>query len=188
MARDTPDEDYGRLLKAIAHPLRQRILFAIDEAGEASPKSVAHALGAPLGRVSHHVRVLLRLGAIELTRTEPRRGATEHYYRATLNAWLDDEAWGRMPPDMRRSVSHATLRHLLEHTNLAARGAGFDHPRTHVSYTMLDLDERGVNEIAAVLEEALDRVQAIKAEAAERLGDTTPSARMELGILYFERG
>ncbi len=187
MTPDTPDDDYARLLKAIAHPLRQRILFAIDEAGEASPKVVADTLEAPLGRVAHHVRVLARLGAIELTRTEPRRGATEHYYRATMKAWFDDATWARMPPATRRSVVHTTLRHLLEHTTEAARGAGFDHPQVHVSYTMLDLDERAMDEIAAVLGETLERIQSIKLQAAARLGDAPPTVQTELGILHFER-
>jgi DNA-binding transcriptional ArsR family regulator len=70
------DAAHARLLNAVAHPLRHRVLAAIDEAGEASPKEVAATLGQPLGRVGHHVRVLARSGAIELVRTEPRRGAT----------------------------------------------------------------------------------------------------------------
>jgi DNA-binding transcriptional ArsR family regulator len=183
---DTPD-DHERLLKAIAHPLRHRILVAIDEAGEASPNLVAQALGEPLGRVAHHVRVLARLGVIELTRTEPRRGATEHYYRAVVKAWFDDEMWADLPRATRRSVIHTTLRRLMEQMAEAAKGTGLDHPQVHVSYVLLDLDDEAMDAVAAVLGEALDRVQAIKEEAARRLGDAPAPVRTELGIVHFER-
>ena len=47
-----------------------------------SPNRLAHELDVPLATVAHHVIVLRDLGAIELTTTEQRRGATEHFYRA----------------------------------------------------------------------------------------------------------
>jgi DNA-binding transcriptional ArsR family regulator len=50
--------------------------------GEKSPGEMATALGHPLGVVSYHVRMLRDYGAVELTRTEPRRGALQHFYAA----------------------------------------------------------------------------------------------------------
>ena len=52
------------------------------DAGEASPKELATSLGEKLGNVSYHVRILARLGLIELIRETPRRGAVEHHYRS----------------------------------------------------------------------------------------------------------
>jgi hypothetical protein len=46
----------------------------------ASPSELPDALGEPLGNVSYHVRILRELDCIELVRTEPRRGALEHFY------------------------------------------------------------------------------------------------------------
>ena len=69
------------IITALGHPLRARILAHLD-AGEASPKELAAALGEKLGNVSYHVRILARLGLIELVRETPRRGAVEHHYRA----------------------------------------------------------------------------------------------------------
>lgn len=176
-----------RLLKAISHPLRHRILAAIDEAGEASPNDVARALGEPLGRVSHHVRVLADLEAIELTRTEPRRGAVEHYYRPAIKPWFDDASWAQLPRASRRALAGQTLERLLRDAAAAAHGAGFDNVQAHVSYTLLDLDESGLEAVAAALGEALDRIQEIKDETKARLGDEPPTYRTELGILHFER-
>jgi predicted transcriptional regulator len=66
---------------ALRHPLRQRLLEAIAAMEETSPCELAGLVGAPLGNVSYHVRKLATLGLIEQTRTVPRRGAVEHYYR-----------------------------------------------------------------------------------------------------------
>ena len=72
-----------RLAKALSHPLRQRILQRLNEGGIRSPNELSRELGDPLGNVSYHVRILRELDCVELVRTEQRRGALEHYYRAT---------------------------------------------------------------------------------------------------------
>jgi DNA-binding transcriptional ArsR family regulator len=69
------------IITALGHPLRARILSLLD-AGEASPKELAASLTEKLGNVSYHVRILARLGLIELVRETPRRGAVEHHYRS----------------------------------------------------------------------------------------------------------
>src|SRR5919108_2400559 len=101
-----PETDQGRredrgpldeaLLKAISHPLRHRLLGLLDDR-IASPNELARELGLPLGRVSYHIRLLADLGAIELVRTEPRRGALEHFYRAVTRGWFSEEDWSRPP-------------------------------------------------------------------------------------------
>jgi DNA-binding transcriptional ArsR family regulator len=78
-----------RLLKAFAHPLRMAILARLDEA-VLSPKELADELGSSLPIVSYHVRELERAGVIELVRTAPRRGALQHWYRASPRAALGD--------------------------------------------------------------------------------------------------
>ncbi len=78
-----------RLLRALSHPLRQRILRSLDQ-GEASPAQLSRELGEPIGNVSYHVKVLSQLGAIELVRTAPVRGALEHFYVGALDTAFDD--------------------------------------------------------------------------------------------------
>jgi DNA-binding MarR family transcriptional regulator len=67
--------------RAVTHPLREKILFALGER-EASPSQLAHALDAPLGVVAYHVRVLAQLGMIRRVRRAPCRGSLASYYRA----------------------------------------------------------------------------------------------------------
>ena len=65
----------------MAHPLRGRILVALDGGHELSPVELATTLDASLGVVSYHVRVLAEAGMVELARTTARRGAIQHHYR-----------------------------------------------------------------------------------------------------------
>lgn len=92
------------LAKAVAHPLRVEILELLGTSGTYSPNMLAGELDAPLTNVSYHVRMLLELGAIELTRTEPRRGALEHYYRPT--------AAGVIARNTARTLRRAIARHV----------------------------------------------------------------------------
>jgi len=70
-----------RLAKAMSSPLRARALALIAE-GIASPKAIADELGLDVRGVAYHVRVLRKLGCIELVETQQRRGAIEHIYKA----------------------------------------------------------------------------------------------------------
>jgi DNA-binding transcriptional ArsR family regulator len=79
MAERTEGRD-AAVLAALAHPLRIEILRIAGESF--SPKDVAVSRDESLGVVSYHVRALLDAGLIELTHTEPRRGAVQHFYRA----------------------------------------------------------------------------------------------------------
>lgn len=100
------------LAKALAHPLRVRILAEMERREQrqltlaglkraslspeqlqefkdgpgVSPNALSGLLEEPLGNVSYHVKTLLEYGCVALTKTEPRRGAVEHFYRTTSKA------------------------------------------------------------------------------------------------------
>lgn len=68
-------------LRLLAHPLRVAILRELVEDGELSPKLLTARIGGyTLPAVAYHVRALADAGVIVETRTEPRRGAQEHFY------------------------------------------------------------------------------------------------------------
>lgn len=68
-------------LKAIADPLRQRLLEQFHQQ-PATTKQVAERLGLKPTRLYHHVAKLERAGLIRLVETRPVRGTTEKYYSA----------------------------------------------------------------------------------------------------------
>ncbi len=79
-ARPSPEDALARVGRAFSHPLRIRIVLSLADMNESSPMELAERVSAPLGTVSYHVRYLADLGAIELQRMVPRRGALQHYY------------------------------------------------------------------------------------------------------------
>ena len=180
-----------RLAKALSHPLRQRILQRLNEGGIRSPNELSRELGDPLGNVSYHVRILRVLDCVELVRTEQRRGALEHYYRATAEPWLDDEQWARLPAAFRRKTLGRTLSDILEGASAASRETGFDHPEVMVDRVELQLDDEAWSDVVTLLSETHDAVLRIQSESRRRqeeLGaDGTDPIRTELGILHFRR-
>lgn len=75
-----------RQLKAIADPLRNRILHILAER-EATNQQLSVALGEPQAKVLHHVRVLLNADLIRMVDQRIRGGNVEKYYRATARLY-----------------------------------------------------------------------------------------------------
>jgi DNA-binding transcriptional ArsR family regulator len=178
-----------RLLKALAHPLRERILESITDRGEASPVELARELDQPLATVSHHTRVLRDLGCIELVRTEPRRGAVEHYYRPVLRPFLDDEQWEQLSLVKRRGLAAQLLRRVFAEASAAGAHGGFDTAGAHVARMPLALDDRGWQELADAVTAILSAAEAIQQRSDQRRGDDGEDSdavrRSELAILHF---
>jgi DNA-binding transcriptional ArsR family regulator len=183
------DNVEASVLKALGHPLRMRLLTFVTESGEASPVEMSRAFDVPLATVSHHTRVLRDLGYIELSRTEQRRGAVEHYYRALAAPFLDDEHWEMLPTPARRRVSAHLLRQVFTDAAAAGESGGFDAAGAHIARLMLDLDARGWRDLSRAVLMLLRRAEAIQARSDARRGservrdeDSCPS---ELAILHF---
>ena len=85
MARDGRSKE-NRLLVALQHPTRRRILRLMSGEEPLSPLELSHTLDQPLSNVSYHVRVLADCDAAALVRTKPVRGSTQHFYRSAVEA------------------------------------------------------------------------------------------------------
>jgi DNA-binding transcriptional ArsR family regulator len=186
--RYSPDQ---RVIKALSHPLRYRILEALNHR-VASPSEIAAELGEPLGNVAYHTKILADNGAIELVRTAPVRGALEHFYRALIRPWFDDEMSARLPLSVRRALFGEVLQFIWGDVVAASEHDGFDNPTTHVTRTWLELDEEAYDELVDLLNSVVDRALELQAEAAPRLAKQGPDDRDEhataLMLMHFHRG
>ena len=185
--RTSPEGITQQLAKALAHPLRVRILTSLHK-GISSPNQLSQELGEPLGNVSYHVKTLLEYDCVELVKTEPRRGAVEHFYRATERAFFSASDWEKIPASARKGISGSVLE-MIGHDASEALIAGSIDARTdsHVSRTPLVIDEKGWTELTELLSDTLNRAIEIQEESATRLaeGKADPIAT-KLGILHFE--
>lgn len=177
-----------RVVKAMAHPLRVRILGILEEK-TASPSEIAIELGASLGVVSYHVRKLHSLKLIKLVKKVPRRGAVEHYYKAEAQTQITDEAWAEIPDIVKRAMVGAVIGQVSANVNSAAAAGGFERPDTHVSRTPMEIDERAWSDISKELAKTLDRVDEIRKEAGKRLGSSGEQGiTATLAMMFFEGG
>lgn len=120
-AQKASDKQKIRDAKAVAHPLRVRILKQLEKGKAMSPNMLSRKLDEPLGNVSYHVKTLLEFEAVKLTKTEPRRGAVEHYYKATGNVTSSDVKISKK----KTKLAVEAIRHSLSETT-AGRGGGVD--------------------------------------------------------------
>ena len=172
------------LARLIRHPLRSHVLFKYAE-GMTSPSSIAVALDARLNVVSYHTQVLLRAGAIELVRTERRRGAREHFYRAVLAREIDDAGWNALPVKLRRVLVRAVIDGAVRESVDALASGGMDDASTHLSRSYLMLDEQGWLELASLLRETYARASDIDRASRDRARQD--AAPYELVIMSFRR-
>jgi DNA-binding transcriptional ArsR family regulator len=158
-----------RLAKALAHPIRTRVLSALD-GRTASPSDLASELDVSLGVLSYHVRRLSALGFIKLVKRVPRRGAVEHYYTATARPRITDSAWGSMPSIVKDATVGAALEQVGSAVVDAAAHRGFDAADSHLSRTPITVDKEGWDALCEELGALHKRIQEIEAESRRRMG------------------
>lgn len=185
-----PDDGLGPpplIAKAVAHPLRARILQRLGER-VASPGELALELRAPLTVVSYHVRMLRDYNCVEIVRSEPRRGALQHFYRATAQCRLDEDQWRKLPSTLRAERNDELVVDLVSDLRTSNNAGAMNDPEAVVTRKSLQLDERGWRKLNRLLTHTLDRADRIAAESAARQArGRTDGSQTELAILHFKR-
>jgi len=162
-----PDVDAvdSRVVKALGHPTRVRILNVLRDRELASPVELSNELGVALGTVGYHVRRLEALGFIELAKRTQRRGAVEHHYRA--RAVLDEAPAERgRAPD---SGAGAQATALASEAQTALALGGFDGVAARADRLVVAVDARGEAALARALPRWQATIERIGAASAKRL-------------------
>lgn len=152
---ETPEQ-----MRALAHPLRQRILNLVTDAPYTN-KQLATILHVSPPRLHFHVRELLSAGMIEIVAEQPKGGVIEKYYRAVARVL-------RLSANARQVVSGEEL---ME-TTLDAVRQEFVHANTYFGE---DMPVQFVHELVRFPKDRLDRVQehlqAIRSEVYQAMED-----------------
>jgi DNA-binding transcriptional ArsR family regulator len=184
--RTSPEGITQQLAKALAHPLRVKILTSLHK-GVSSPNQLSQELDEPLGNVSYHVKTLLEYECVELVKTEPRRGAVEHFYRATERTFFSDSDWEKIPASARKGITGSVLETVGQDATEALVAGSIDaRPDSHVSRTPLTLDDQGWSDITSLLADTLEKALQIQEEAASRGEGESGTIATKLAILHFE--
>lgn len=182
-----PDEQV--VSHSVNHEVRLDALNILYER-VASPNEISKELHKPLATVSHHVKELFDDRVIELVKTEPRRGAVEHFYRAKRSPEVTAEEWKKMPKGVRRGIANVAM-----HAVVADGLASIRHKRfevdddMYIAWMPMRLSEQGEGEITDLQAEILERFKEIatrdKARQSED-GEKPRSVRIA-ATLWFER-
>lgn len=177
------------LFKALAHPLRGRIMVLLDER-QASPSEISEELDESLGKVAWHVRELAKgpHPLIELVGTDTRRGGTAHLYKATARPILEVEAWEKLSRLLREInsvwVGQIIIGDLIE--AIEARTFDARPGRTMIRMNLV-VDEEGWEELEPGAAAYLEHLHNVQARSADRRASSGEKGiEVTAGALAFE--
>jgi DNA-binding transcriptional ArsR family regulator len=161
-----------RFMRGTAHPLRYQILTLLNDR-EWSPNELSDHVVEGLSQVSYHVKVLRDYGLIELMRTEPRRGAVEHFYRATTRTIIGLEMAREIPKTGRQLLIGGILEEVNEDVNEAMATGLYDSREDyHVARIPMIFDAKGCQDGHELGDGYIDGMLKIAGESAQRLAES----------------
>ena len=166
------------LARAVGHPLRVRIVAALDD-GPHGLDALATRVEADPRTVARHARVLEQAGLVG----RARLGRTTTYRLTNAVSFSDDE-YGSISQASRAAAVAAALAHSHTAAASALESGGFERPDVHLSRTSLELTEAQWRALSDELAELLDRIEGMDA------GDVaTPGERVDATavLMLFER-
>jgi DNA-binding transcriptional ArsR family regulator len=99
-----------------------------------------------------------------------RRGATEHFYRATGPAIFDISAWSDVPASVKTTFSWRAFEHLCEQVRNAMDAGTFDaNPERHLSWSPILLDELGWRQVVAAVDSVFESLFEIRDASEARI-------------------
>jgi len=167
-------------LKAVAHPLRVRLLGALRINGPATASQLAREFGESSGSTSYHLRQLARYGFIEEDPEQPnareRRWRARHRYTSWRDSDFIEDPEGREAAkfmrERQRELAAATARRFE-----AAAEAG--------AWSREWIDAAGMNDFVVRLTPAdlttlIDRIKELVEEYAARSADAPDAEQVYL--------
>ena len=176
-----------KLVTAMGHPTRVHAVTVLSDR-TASPSQLARELDCSVRHVTYHLKVLEKLGSIELVERRPAAGGrvVESFYRATDRVWFDREAWERVQDAKTRiGVTMPILQLMSEDIARAMVGNTFEEKDNHVSRTPMVLDDDGWEEVVSLLNDTLDELTAIQTRVNDRISPTTETKQTKVEIIQF---
>jgi hypothetical protein len=117
-----------------------------------------------------------------------RRSAVERFYRATGPAIFDRESWAEVPDSVKPTYSWMIFKLLAELVKEAIQAGTFEaRLDSHLSWSVLRLDQQGWERVAAAVDALLALVLEEKERAKDRIAVSGEEAfTMTIALLAFE--
>jgi hypothetical protein len=184
--------DYLRRLSVVwASPLRLKIVTELN-LREMSPKQFhAEFGGGSISRVDKNFKRLTEYGWLRYIRSAgpggSRRGAREHFYRATELAVFDDETWALIPYSMRVAISWTTFKQLTERIGQALAANTLTAGDDHVGWKTVALDQVGWERVVAAMAALFESIFEEQDDAKIRIYHSGEGSTLAtVGLVAFE--
>lgn len=166
-----------RIARVLANPLSMKIVTELN-LREMSASGFYEEFGgaARLSDVNRRFKTLAEDGWLRKVREETggsRRGATEHFYRATGPAVFGTREWAEVPEAVRSSFSWRVFEQLAEQVREAMAAGTFDsRPDRHHTWISLVLDQVGWEQVIREVDHLFHLVLEEQAAAKMRLAES----------------
>jgi hypothetical protein len=145
-----------RVSKAIADELCLKILAVANLREVSAPQFHAEFGGDTVIGIRRRFKRLEKVGWLVKVGQKSggrRRGATEYFYRATGPAIFRKERWAELPDSVEPTESWTTFKQLGDLVKQAILAGTLEaRPDSHLSWSVLRLDQRGWEKVAAAIE------------------------------------
>jgi DNA-binding transcriptional ArsR family regulator len=152
----SPHPFMRRLSKVFADELCLRIVAELNLREMSAPQFHDEFGGAPVDGLRRRFKMLADIGWLTKTGMKTggkRRGATEHFYRATGPAIFDNGTWSDVPQPIKATFSWRTFEQLSAQVKEAIEAGTFEgRPDNHLSWSLLRLDQLGWERTAAAVD------------------------------------
>lgn len=180
-----------RVAKVMADELRIKIVAELN-LREMSPKSFFEEFGGgSITRVSRAFDLLTEFGWLEMTRTATggrRRGAVEHFYRATKPAVFYADTWDPLPASMKEMISGGIFDEFAQRVKHAMEARTIDaRSDRHFSWMPLRMDQEGWDNVISKVDALFHWLQEEQERAGSRLAESGEEAiPMTVALAAFE--
>jgi DNA-binding transcriptional ArsR family regulator len=180
-----------RLSKVFANSLDLKIVSELNQQVMSPKQFFLEFGGGSLTRVSRHFKYLETYEWLEMVRTATggrRRGAVEHFYRATEPAIFDIATWSAMPISSRSKFSWRTFQQLCEQIAEAIAQRTIDsRVDRHFTWSLLRLDQQGWDWLVSALDALFDSLPEEREKAQARMEKSGEEPiRMIVAMAAFE--
>jgi DNA-binding transcriptional ArsR family regulator len=183
------------LLKAMADPLRSRLLMTVADAqeGGVTIRQISQKVGEPLRRVRYHLDTMVTDGLVAVVGERKRRGVLERFYRVERPVLLSDEELGTLTEEDFRKLAPKAFAQVLKAIiadagRAVAEGTFATRPGQAIARIPGEVDPQGWEELGAIHKAVARQVQAVLEEAGSRIGSDTERGviRVLSAIMFFE--
>jgi len=175
-----------QLVAAMSHPTRAHAVTVLNER-VACAAEIGRELKKTARHVSYHLKVLERLGVVELVKEEQVAGGrtSAKFYRALVRSWYDPESWKQIESKHQQGITADILSACNSDLTEAVKSGTIHHPDNHISRTPLLLDGSGYRELVDLLDGFLPRIIEMQQDAAGRISRDQEAVLAKVHVIQF---